>query len=112
MQCNVCNGTFLLKTGLKTHILSVHEGVKPFKCEICGLCVSQKGALNKHISVVHDGIKPTRPKPERKERFECNICNKIFAWKLSLTCLLGEKEARRPTPKWNTRFFLAFSMRA
>ena len=29
-----------------------------------------------------------------------------------LTCLLGEKEARRPTPKWNTRFFLAFSTRA
>ena len=30
----------------------------------------------------------------------------------SLTYGLGEKEARRPTPKWNTRFYLAFSIRA
>ena len=29
-----------------------------------------------------------------------------------LTYGLGEKEARRPTPKWNTRFYLAFSIRA
>ena len=32
--------------------------------------------------------------------------------KMHLTYGLGEKEARRPTPKWNTRFYLAFSIRA
>ena len=32
--------------------------------------------------------------------------------KMTLTYGLGEKEARRPTPKWNTRFYLAFSIRA
>ena len=32
--------------------------------------------------------------------------------KSALTYHLGEKEARRPTPKWNTRFYLAFSIRA
>ena len=31
---------------------------------------------------------------------------------IELTYGLGEKEARRPTPKWNTRFYLAFSIRA
>ena len=31
---------------------------------------------------------------------------------IALTYGLGEKEARRPTPKWNTRFYLAFSIRA
>ena len=29
-----------------------------------------------------------------------------------LTYRLGGKEARRPTSKWNTRFYLAFSIRA
>ena len=36
----------------------------------------------------------------------------LFGEKSFLTYGLGEKEALRPTPKWNTRFYLAFSIRA
>ena len=36
----------------------------------------------------------------------------FFVNRKDLTYGLGEKEARRPTPKWNTRFYLAFSIRA
>jgi uncharacterized C2H2 Zn-finger protein len=35
----------------------VHEGKKSFKCPKCDNCFSQKGNLKTHMISVHDGIK-------------------------------------------------------
>ena len=41
-----------------------------------------------------------------------SVVQTIVRFSFLLTYRLGGKEARRPTPKWNTRFYLAFSIRA
>ena len=56
-----------MKSGLKRHISSVHEGLKPFKCNICGIYYAQKINLKTHITQVHDGIKQAKPKHKEKK---------------------------------------------
>ena len=48
----------------KMHIISVHEGQKPFKCSVCNNC-SRKWVLTQLIALVHEGKKP----------LDCSICN-------------------------------------
>ena len=43
---------FLLKA-TKSHVLSVHEGKKPYKCEVCDSSYSQPNTLRRHIDAVH-----------------------------------------------------------
>ena len=50
---------------MKTHVVSVHEGKKPFKCDICDYNCSQKSVMNRHVASVHQEKKP----------FKCNICD-------------------------------------
>ena len=35
LSCPNCNSTFTTNSKLKRHIMTVHEGIKPFKCEFC-----------------------------------------------------------------------------
>ena len=42
---------------IKRHIISVHEGNKPFRCSICGYKFSQKWVLKKHMVSVHEKLK-------------------------------------------------------
>ena len=61
-------------------------------------------------------IERIKKKCMRKELPTCTNSALVVRSKQSknfyLTYGLGEKEARRPTPKWNTRFYLTFSIKA
>jgi hypothetical protein len=93
-QCEICQACIKVKSNLKKHTKSVHEGKKPFRCEICDYCYSQKSDLIKHIKSVHEGKKPFKceicdyscsHKPslkkhfdsvhEKKKKFKCEICD-------------------------------------
>ena len=52
------------------HIVSVHEGKKPFKCDMCDANLKQQG----HIASVHENKKP----------FRCEICSISFGRKPNL----------------------------
>ena len=54
--CEICDYTCSLKSILKKHILSDHEGNKPFNCEVCDCRSFRKGDLKKHISSVHEEV--------------------------------------------------------
>ena len=58
-----------------------------------------------------EGVNEDELLMEMSSKFYFN-CSILFHLIICLTYCLGEKEARRPTPKWNTRFHLAFSIRA
>ena len=51
----------------RLHVVSVHEGKKPFRCNICDYSCSQKSNMKSHVTYVHEGQKP----------FKCDICDYI-----------------------------------
>ena len=51
-KCEICPSNFRIKSRLKRHIESVHEG-KIFKCEICPSNFTQNVYLKKHIDLDH-----------------------------------------------------------
>ena len=75
---------------MKNHILSVHEGQKPFQCDICNVGFKENFKLKRHVVEVHEKIKrpkpPPKPKPPKpiepidKEKypFQCPHCNRGF----------------------------------
>ena len=73
-ECNICNTLFVLKSGLKRHISSVHEKKKPFTCNICDSNFANHSDIKFHVASVHQGNK----------QFECNICNASFVLKSGL----------------------------
>ena len=92
--CPICNQTFQLKSYLKKHIATVHEGQKPYKCPQCDMNFSQKGGLKSHIDHIHEGKKYKHQCPqcdvsshspkllqqhiavvhEGKKPFQCSLC--------------------------------------
>ena len=56
-KCDICDYNFSLRTDMKRHMASVHEGVKPFKCDICDYSCSEKGSMKRHVASVHEGKK-------------------------------------------------------
>ena len=57
-KCLICNHSFTNESVLINHVISVHEGKKPYKCSICNYSFSQKGDMKKHVETVHEGKKP------------------------------------------------------
>ena len=57
------------KNRWNTHMVTVHEGKKPFECTISDASFALKHHMKGHIASVDKGKKP----------FECNICNARFA---------------------------------
>ena len=53
-SCSICAARFMTKQGMKKHILSIHEGVKPFECDVCHSKFSQGHGLKKHKARFHD----------------------------------------------------------
>ena len=78
--CIICNTSFSLKSSLKRHVASVHEGLK-FSCSLCGKTFGQLFRLNKHISVSHGNMSVVH---EEKMSFSCINCNTTFRLKSSL----------------------------
>ena len=65
IQCKMCETIFKDTRTLKRHIVSVHEGKKPFECEICEKRFSVMYELNRHTTSVHERNKP----------FKCEMCD-------------------------------------
>ena len=56
-KCKKCEKSYNRSNALKTHVLGVHEGVKPFKCESCDASFANKSRYTKHLRDVHSNIK-------------------------------------------------------
>ena len=56
-QCETCGKNFTAKAKLKSHVLTVHEGVKPYKCDFenCEAAFTGKQNLEGHILTIHKG---------------------------------------------------------
>ena len=48
---------FAQKCYMIQHIVSVHEGNKPFKCEFCEISFSRRPEMRRHVATIHDGKK-------------------------------------------------------
>merc|ERR1712126_241775 len=61
--CDQCEKQFTQQINLKTHIKSIHEGVK-YPCNQCDYQATQQGSLITHIKSKHEGVK-----------YSCNQCD-------------------------------------
>ena len=66
-QCEQCRYATSDKRHLKTHIDSMHLGLRPFSCDTCQATFTQKAHLNTHIKSVHN-----------KAQFSCRHCELKF----------------------------------
>ena len=55
-DCSICNKSFTLKSSLKRHTESFHEGKNPHNCLICDKRFYEKSKLIKHIETHKKGI--------------------------------------------------------
>ena len=53
-KCEKCGKGFLNQYSLTRHTETVHEGIKNYKCDICDKAFGQKGDRNKHVRIVHE----------------------------------------------------------
>ena len=68
-----------MKTALKKHILTQHEGVrvkleKKFPCEVCNKLFIEIRLVKRHMTEVHEGVRSHK----------CESCGKMFARKSNL----------------------------
>ena len=61
--CGQCDYIATFAGALKTHIESVHEGVR-YSCRQCDYKATFAGALNRHVESIHEGV-----------RFPCDQCD-------------------------------------
>ncbi|XP_062544422.1 uncharacterized protein LOC134211521 isoform X3 [Armigeres subalbatus] len=89
--CEQCSKVFILKQEYDKHQL-VHQTVtdKSVICEHCASSFLSQEALKEHIKITHTAEK----------KYECTICNKLFAAKRSLKRhkLCHEEEGAFPCP--------------
>ena len=67
-KCDQCNGLFVNKTGLSTHIKLVHEKIRSVKCDICNRSLFTKFDLKVHITKVHN----------KSKMYKCDFCDQSF----------------------------------
>ena len=64
--CGQCDYIATFAGHLKTHIESIHEGVR-YSCHQCDYKATFAGALKRHVESIHEGV-----------RFPCDQCQKCF----------------------------------
>ena len=92
-MCNICGKGFVDKGHLKSHIKSVHEGIKPFKCPHCERRCAKKSNIVVHAKNAHQKTilkseiikiegdeKYVAPIDEEKP-FKCELCGMGFSTK-------------------------------
>ena len=72
LSCFECKLIYLTKTGLGTHMQSVHKNIR-YDCNNCDYRANQKSNLNIHMQSVHEGIK-----------YDCNMCKHKATTKCNL----------------------------
>ena len=70
-KCPMCNNIFEMQKELNHHIITVHDGKKPFQCKTCLAFCSTETNL-----VLHEEKKHKNP----EKKIECNICKRIFSF--------------------------------
>ena len=73
VRCKVCS-KILKRTSIKTHMDTVHEGVRRFFCELCGNSYTSGPALRNHIKAQH----------EKKWEYKCSKCERSYNTKATL----------------------------
>ena len=66
-ECEKCFKTYSGKSGLYSHIQSVHVGLK-YPCDQCDYRASKLSHLTRHIQTIHEGIKSNI-------KYACDLCN-------------------------------------
>ncbi|KAJ8298457.1 hypothetical protein KUTeg_024988 [Tegillarca granosa] len=75
IPCPIC-GKVVLKTGMSSHMRTVHSGRKPYKCPHCDYVSAFRGNLNTHIKGMH----------LHTRQYLCNTCKAAFK---TLGALIG-----------------------
>ncbi|XP_067663718.1 uncharacterized protein [Haliotis asinina] len=75
IPCPIC-GKVVLKTGMSSHMRTVHSGRKPYKCPHCDYTSAFRGNLNTHIKGMH----------LHTRQYLCNTCKAAFK---TLGALIG-----------------------
>lgn len=75
IPCPIC-GKVVLKTGMSSHMRTVHSGRKPYKCPHCDYASAFRGNLNTHIKGMH----------LHTRQYLCNTCKAAFK---TLGALIG-----------------------
>ena len=70
--------------GLLVMILSIHLQKKTFKCNICETEFAIQSGLKEHIITVHERKQPIQPVYERPRCVQCHFCAKRFDLQASL----------------------------
>ena len=73
VRCKVCS-KILKRSSIKTHMETVHEGVKRYFCELCGNSYTSSNALLNHIKAQH----------EKKWEYKCSRCERSYNTKATL----------------------------
>ena len=55
IKCRICDKKFGRSDFLKTHVKTVHDGIKDHQCKICNKKFGQLSAMRRHVKEVHDG---------------------------------------------------------
>lgn len=67
--CGKCPSSFSRKFDLEKHVLTVHDGSRPWACTLCENAFGQKHHLSRHIGAVH----------AKDKKFSCETCATSFS---------------------------------
>lgn len=86
IPCPIC-GKVVLKTGMSSHMRTVHSGRRPYKCPHCDYDSAFRGNLNTHIKGMH----------LHTRQYLCNTCSAAFK---TLGALIGH--TKRVHENWKS----------
>ena len=69
-----CSYSTSYRSGLKGHILAIHEKKRSFHCEHCDYAASARSHLKRHIMAIHEKIKNNK----------CELCDFASTQKIVL----------------------------
>lgn len=91
LQCSKCDKSFNQKGTLESHVLSMHEKVRPFVCNLCNCTFSQRGNLRAHVKKVHV------PPGENEKAFKCEECSCVFRRLATLNNHIAKVHSNTPS---------------